>query len=721
MTFYLLLWLCTSASIPWESTSFLCRFSPRQLRVLMQAQVRDNVNGSDEILRAVAEAQYHCSTRFISQSDSQSPVFHEGNSMSIVLIDLSVRSLEEVELAWPFWEKFRAKMDSSKQSLIGEKFLFSHDVGDNHIHRISIARIPAEMYQKLALARALVGGSGKEDRIVVTMLGQYGERFVDVDMCEALQAGCEASCYQMPTFKYTPINERSSLAAAKTTSTIAKRRDNTGLLCVAPDALFDAAAAVASSSCSGSSSVLEDAATNLPWHYFSRTEAEGILRHQKISALEAAMMTSTGRNQEAAVDADESSRLVNQNMLIRGTRSFNSLQQVETYLRHSSAANEGTNIARALASLPPNVLNPQTYVKALKTLAATRGWDMEEWTVGNLQKIGAGAFCAVCQGNSNAPGENETSDRLVRLRFSSTSSSPSEVPACPSSSLTLNNFLMPERQAASLTTAAGDARDLQRAIVLVGKGVTYDTGGLNMKTANSMKTMKHDMAGSSVALGIFTALSHMKFSRPVECWLAIAENNLGVGAFRPDDVVTSVTGETIEIVHTDAEGRMLLADVLAIASRKVRIPSIHGVSDVMSPKYLFDFATLTGTCITSLSNRYIGAYANRPELVRHLIRAGERSGERVWPFPCDDDFNEDLKSDVADVLQCRQPTEADHIYAASFLKRFVSPTVSWVHFDLSSSHRPGGLGHIASDYTGTGVRAALELLGDLCSKREIHL
>ena len=155
---------------------------------------------------------------------------------------------------------------------------------------------------------------------------------------------------------------------------------------------------------------------------------------------------------------------------------------------------------------------------------------------------------------------------------------------------------------------------------------------------------------------------------------------------------------------------MLLADTLALASRKVIKPSVHGLADMQSPKFLIDYATLTGTCISSLTNRYIGAFSNKPELISSIIRAGETSGERIWPFPIDEDFNDDLKSDIADVLQCRIPGEGDHIYAASLLKRFVNPTVPWVHLDLGSAHRPGGLGHVDSDYTGTGVRASIELL-----------
>ena len=133
--------------------------------------------------------------------------------------------------------------------------------------------------------------------------------------------------------------------------------------------------------------------------------------------------------------------------------------------------------------------------------------------------------------------------------------------------------------------------------------------------------------------------------------MALAENNIDSSAYRPDDVVTAVTGSSVEVVHTDAEGRMLLADVLALASREVTKPDMHDFG-VLSPKLLIDFATLTGTCITSLTNRYIGVFSNRQDISEGVIKAGRTCGERLWPFPVDADYDDDLKSDVADILQC---------------------------------------------------------------------
>ena len=142
---------------------------------------------------------------------------------------------------------------------------------------------------------------------------------------------------------------------------------------------------------------------------------------------------------------------------------------------------------------------------------------------------------------------------------------------------------------------------------------------------------------------------------------------------------------------------MVLADTLALASRE-------------KPHAMIDYATLTGACIYSLSSRYSGVFTNRRRLNETLIEAGRDSGERVWPFPLDEDFDESLKSDIADTLQCTLEGDADHILAARFLRRFVGEDVNWIHVDLSASNHKGGLGHIPTDTTGFGVRYSLNLL-----------
>jgi leucyl aminopeptidase len=184
----------------------------------------------------------------------------------------------------------------------------------------------------------------------------------------------------------------------------------------------------------------------------------------------------------------------------------------------------------------------------------------------------------------------------------------------------------------------------------------------------------------------------------VDCWLAITENRIGPTAYKPQDVVRALNGTTIQVIHTDAEGRMVLADTLSLAATR-------------KPGGIIDYATLTGACVYALTERYSGAFTNR-EASRELIEAaGRSSGERVWCFPMDADFDTDLESAVADVLQCSPEGKGDHILAARFLSRFVPKQIPWLHLDLSAGTRHGGLAHIGSEITGFGVRYTLDLIG----------
>jgi len=239
----------------------------------------------------------------------------------------------------------------------------------------------------------------------------------------------------------------------------------------------------------------------------------------------------------------------------------------------------------------------------------------------------------------------------------------------------------------------------KRPLALVGKGICFDTGGMNLKPAKHMHGMHEDMQGSAVALGTLLALSRLQVPFPVHCWLALAQNHIGPKAYKQNDVVRACNGTTIEVVHTDAEGRMVLADTLALAAKK-------------RPALMIDYATLTGACIYALSTRYSGACSNRSEFTDGIIRAGRDSGERVWPFPMDEDFDQELESMIADIKQCTLGGEADQILAARFLRRFVNDT-PWIHIDLAAGNHKGGLAHIPTDITGFGIRFTTRLLLDL--------
>lgn len=320
------------------------------------------------------------------------------------------------------------------------------------------------------------------------------------------------------------------------------------------------------------------------------------------------------------------------------------------------ASAEGTNLARWFATLPGNYLTPGKYRKYVEQLAKEFGWEAEFLDEAALKKKKAGAFLAVVQGS------DDRDAGIMHLKYK---------PA--------------------------KAKQGAKNIALVGKGICFDTGGNNLKTGKSMFGMHGDMQGSAVALGTLVALSRLKAGFTIDCWMALAQNHIGPKAYKMNDVVTASDGTTIEILHTDAEGRMVLADTLALASNA-------------KPSLIMDFATLTGTCVHALGTRYSGLFTNREELLPDLVNAGKRSGERVWGFPQDRDYDELLESKVADVKQCLIEGEADHILAGRFLNRFVKHDVPWVHVDLAASESKGGLAHVPSEFTGFGVRFATEYL-----------
>jgi len=328
----------------------------------------------------------------------------------------------------------------------------------------------------------------------------------------------------------------------------------------------------------------------------------------------------------------------------------------ESYHR-SWAEAMGNNLARYLTALPPNELTPGLYRKRVEKLAHDYGWKAKFLDMKKLTARGAGAFVAVAQGSPTADAG------ILHLRY------------------------------------APRKKTNKKALALVGKGICFDTGGTNLKPAKYMHGMHEDMEGSAVALGVLLALTELKANFPVDCWLALAQNHIGPKAYKQNEVVKAANGTTIEIMHTDAEGRMVLADTLYFASKQ-------------KPGLIIDYATLTGSCVGALSTRVSGVFTNNAELIPWLIGAGDASGERVWPFPLYPDFEDALKSDIADIKQCTLDSDADHILGAMFLKKFLVNDPDWVHVDLSAGNHKGGLAHIPSDTTGFGVRFTLNLLFD---------
>ncbi|MGY3946440.1 peptidase M17 [Aeromonas allosaccharophila] len=313
----------------------------------------------------------------------------------------------------------------------------------------------------------------------------------------------------------------------------------------------------------------------------------------------------------------------------------------------------GNGLARHLAVLPASELTAASYREFVSQLAQDEGWLCQHYDQAQLAELGAGAFLAVARGSEDNQGA------MVKLSY---------YPPKP-----------------------------VRRIALVGKGICHDSGGYNLKVSGSMYGMHLDMGGSAVALGALYAISRAQLPYEVHCWLAIAENHIGPHAYRPGEVVTAINGTSIEVVDTDAEGRMVLADTLAMAAQD-------------TPDLLIDYATLTGACKRALGSRYSGVFSNRSEWLVSLVNLGQRSGERIWPFPLDDDYDDNIESEWADLLQCAPGSSPDHIDAARFLAHFVPEQTPWLHFDLSGFRNKGGNGVVSSEVTGFGVRLTLDLL-----------
>ena len=329
----------------------------------------------------------------------------------------------------------------------------------------------------------------------------------------------------------------------------------------------------------------------------------------------------------------------------------------------TAAAN---NLVRHLTSLPPNVLDATAYRRVLTQLARKHGLRLRWYSEAALEKLGAGAFLAVSRSNPRRDAG------IAHLSY------------------------VPRGKRAR----AGSRPDL----ALVGKGVMFDTGGTNLKPHKSMLDMHTDMAGSAVALATLVAAAQLAVPLALDAWLAITENNIGPKSYRPQEVVRAMNGTTIQVIHSDAEGRMALADTLALAARR-------------KPRAMLDFATLTGACVYALTERMSGILSTDADLATRALAAGNASGERLWQFPLPEDFDSDIESSTADIAQCAVEGKGDHILATRFLKRFVPDDIPWAHVDLSSATRRGGLAHVPTEVTGFGARFALTFILDHQGKR----
>jgi leucyl aminopeptidase len=316
---------------------------------------------------------------------------------------------------------------------------------------------------------------------------------------------------------------------------------------------------------------------------------------------------------------------------------------------------EGQNVARVLVHEPANLLNPAKLADAARETATKYGLGCEVLDQDQMTKLGMGALLGVAQGSENPP-------FLIALKY---------VPA------------------------QGTGTDH---LALVGKGVTFDTGGNSIKTSEGMEKMKYDMAGAAAVIGAMGAIAQLKPGVAVTGYIPTVENMLSGRAMRPGDILTSLAGKTIEVLNTDAEGRLILADAITYAKSQ-------GVTHIV------DAATLTGAIGIALGHHNIGAFTNDEEFLGRFLAASKVAGEKTWQLPMDEEYKDYLKSAYADLPNVGG-RYGGSITAAWFLREFADPT-PWVHLDIAATAwLEDGKAWLAKGPSGVGVRSFVQLALD---------
>lgn len=331
---------------------------------------------------------------------------------------------------------------------------------------------------------------------------------------------------------------------------------------------------------------------------------------------------------------------------------------------HRSAVQEGIRVARILGEAanytrsinnePPNVATPTFLAEEAKKLSLSKKFTYKVYDVPALKKLGANAILAVGGGSANPP-------VLVHMEYD------------------------------------GRKGGKGKTVAVVGKGVTFDSGGISIKPSAKMDEMKFDKSGACAVLGIMKAASELALPVKVIGVFASVENLPSGSSYRPADLVKTLSGKTIEVLNTDAEGRVILSDALAYAARE-------------KPDSIIDLATLTGACVVALGDCASGLMGNNESLIERVRAAGESTGERVWPLPLWLEYDEKVKSEVADVKNIGEPGNAGAQSGGSFLKAFVGE-IPWAHVDIAGTAwtvKPKA--YLGLGATGVGVRMVTDFL-----------
>jgi len=333
---------------------------------------------------------------------------------------------------------------------------------------------------------------------------------------------------------------------------------------------------------------------------------------------------------------------------------------IKNGLSRGEIIGDSVNFTRELANEPPNILHPTEMARRAQEMAKEAGLKFEVLDEAKMEKLGMGSLLSVSKGS-------EQPAKLIVLRYT---------------------------PAGKTSNKNGDL------LALVGKGITFDTGGISIKPAEGMEAMKYDMSGGAAVIGTMRAIGLLKPSIPVLGVVAAVENMPGGAASRPSDVVTASNGKTVEILNTDAEGRLVLADAVAYAEKQ-------GATRIV------DMATLTGAVIIALGDINTGIMGNDQELVDQIIECGKEAGENYWQLPVSKDYSKMIKSDIADVKNIGPRGKAGTIIGAVFIQEFVD-RAKWAHLDIAGTAwadapRP----YQAKGPTGVAVRTLLKLVDKL--------
>ena len=325
-------------------------------------------------------------------------------------------------------------------------------------------------------------------------------------------------------------------------------------------------------------------------------------------------------------------------------------------LKRAEVVAAAVNLARDLVNTPPSHLHPIELAAAASTEAARVGLAVEVLDEKALKKGGYGGILGVGQGSANPP-------RLVHLSYK--------------------------------------GKGAKTKVALVGKGITFDSGGISIKPAAGMEDMKSDMGGAAAVIAAMSAVAQLGLKIDAEAWIPMAENMPSGTAIRPSDILTMRSGTRVEVNNTDAEGRLILADAISRACDD-------------SPDIVLDVATLTGAQLIALGARTAGVMSNDDSLREHVVAAAKQSGESMWPMPLPADLRKGLDSEVADLVNTG-PREGGMLTAGLFLQEFVPEGVSWAHLDIAgpafNTGAPYGYTHTGG--TGAAVRTFVQLLEDL--------